>query len=53
MKQIRLELKNNPGELAKISTKLGEVGINMDSLFGKALNDKGILNFVTKKPGNS
>lgn len=50
MKQIKLELENNPGEIAKISTKLGEVGINMESLFGKSLNDKGILHFVTDNP---
>ncbi len=50
MKQIKLELENEPGELAKISTELGKVGVNMESLFGKALNEKGILHFVTENP---
>ena len=34
MPVIALELENNPGELAKITTKFGEEGININYVYG-------------------
>ena len=36
MPVIALELENNPGELAKIATKFGEEGININYVYGSA-----------------
>jgi hypothetical protein len=36
MPVIALELENNPGELAKIATKFGEDGININYVYGSA-----------------
>ena len=37
MPVIALELENRPGELAKITTKFGEEGININYVYGSAL----------------
>ena len=34
MPVVALELENNPGELAKITTKFGEEGININYVYG-------------------
>ena len=36
MPVIALELENNPGELAKIASKFGEEGININYVYGSA-----------------
>jgi hypothetical protein len=36
MPVIALQLENKPGELAKISTKFGEEGININYVYGSA-----------------
>ncbi len=50
MKQIRLDLKNKPGQVAEVCTALGKAGVNIKSLFGKALNSEGVFHFVTNDP---
>ena len=37
MPVIALELENRPGEMAKITTKFGEEGININYVYGSAL----------------
>ena len=47
MPVIALQLENNPGELAKIATKFGEEGININYVYGSApaKNQKAIFVF--------
>lgn len=43
---VAILLDNNPGELAKISAKFGEEGINIDYVYGSAANSGNQVLFV-------
>lgn len=50
MEQIRIKLKNEPGELARVCDLLGKNGININSILGGGLNDEGFVNLITSDP---
>ena len=43
---IALEIENRPGSLAKMARKFGEEGININYVYGSALDDSGKALFV-------
>ena len=48
MKQITINLKNEPGALCSVCDAIERVGVNILSLFCGALNSKGIVHLITE-----
>jgi len=50
VKEIELELKNQPGELSKVSEILGQNGVNIIAFYVTTEEDIGKLRFVSNDP---
>ncbi len=50
LKQISVELKNQPGEMSRVSDLLGEEGINIRAICAAPEGEKSILRFVVDNP---
>lgn len=48
MKQMTINLKNEPGSLSRVCDALENVGVNIVSLFGEALNSEGLVHLITE-----
>lgn len=48
--QLTINLPNRPGEMAKISEMMGEVGVNILALFVSTATGKGLMRFVADNP---
>jgi len=50
LKQISVELINQPGEMSKVSDLLGEEGINIRAICASPEKEKSIIRFVVDNP---
>jgi len=50
MKQLSIITENKPGQLNEIAATLGGNGININSLMGDGVGDRGIVRLITTDP---
>jgi hypothetical protein len=47
---LRVRLRNQPGELARVAAQLGQAGVNIRAVAGVASGDESQLEFLVDKP---
>jgi len=50
LKQISVELVDQPGEMSKVSDLLGEEGINIRAICASPAGEKSVVRFVVDNP---